>query len=200
MEAAGKNKCLTFAAAFSKIGKGKRGREMERKKSCCFTGHRPQRLGYSAYSLQCAALKEKLRALLIALIEKRGYTHFISGMALGVDLYAAQIVLELKQRYPQITLECVRPCAAQAERWPAAEQALYNRILSACDRQLLLQAEYTKDCMQKRNRYMVDHADCVLAVWNGTPSGTGSTIRYARTRKVPVVVVDPLSLLVSKLL
>ncbi len=170
---------------------------MEQPKACCFTGHRPQRLGYAENSPQCAMLKEKIRAVLIQLIETRGFAHFITGMALGVDLYAAQIVLDLKAQYPQITLECVLPCAKQTAGWPARDRATYARILSACDRRTLLQAEYTKGCMQQRNRYMVNHADCVLAVWNGIPSGTGSTVRYARAKKVPVLLLDPLSLRVS---
>ncbi len=45
--------------------------------------------------------------------------------------------------------------------------------------------------MQVRNEYMVDRADLVLALWNGTPGGTGNCVRYARTRGVPVFVIDP---------
>ena len=47
--------------------------------------------------------------LIVRMIEEEGVTHFISGMAQGVDLYAAEIVLELKEQYPQITLECAIP-------------------------------------------------------------------------------------------
>jgi len=53
----------------------------------------------------------------------------------------------------------------------------YN-IAAKCDKETMLQREYTPDCMDKRNRYMVDHADYILAVWNGCPSGTGNTVRY----------------------
>lgn len=166
-------------------------------KSCCFTGHRPQRLGYPEHSAQCAALKAKIRAVLIDLIENRGFTHFITGMALGVDLYAAQIVLDIKADHPTVTLECALPCAAQADGWPPHDRAVYARILAQCDRQTLLQTAYTRGCMQKRNRYMVNHADCVLAVWNGIPSGTGSTVKYARAKQVPVLLLDPLCLQVE---
>ena len=63
-------------------------------KTCAFTGHRPKGLGYPELDERCAALKEKLRALIIRMIEEEGVTHFISGMAQGVDMYAAEIVLE----------------------------------------------------------------------------------------------------------
>ena len=46
-----------------------------------------------------------MRDQIVALIENVGVTHFITGMALGVDIYAAEIVLDLKSKYPHITLE-----------------------------------------------------------------------------------------------
>ncbi len=86
-------------------------------KTCAFTGHRPKDLGYPESDERCAALKEKLRSLIVKLIEEEGVTHFISGMAQGVDMYAAEIVLELKKQYPQITLECAIPYERQAAYW-----------------------------------------------------------------------------------
>ena len=86
-------------------------------KTCAFTGHRPKGLGYPESDGRCTALKEKLRSLIIRMIEKEGVTHFISGMAQGVDMYAAESVLELKKQYPQITLECAIPYERQAAYW-----------------------------------------------------------------------------------
>ena len=71
-------------------------------KTCAFTGHRPKGLGYPESDGRCAALKEKLRSLIVKLIEEEGVTYFISGMAQGVDMYAAEIVLELKEQYPRL--------------------------------------------------------------------------------------------------
>ena len=50
-------------------------------KTCAFTGHRPKGLGYPESDGRCAALKEKLRSLIVKLMEEAGVTHFISGMA-----------------------------------------------------------------------------------------------------------------------
>ena len=100
-------------------------------KTCAFTGHRPKGLGYPESDERCTALKEELRSLIIRMIEEEGVTHFISGMAQGVDMYAAEIVLELKKQYPQITLECAIPYERQAVRWP---EALRNRYFSIAER------------------------------------------------------------------
>ena len=170
---------------------------LQKIKCCAFTGHRPEKLGYPESDGRCAALKEKLRSLIVKLIEEEGVTYFISGMAQGVDMYAAEIVLELKEQYPQITLECAIPYERQAVRWPAALRERYFSIASRCDKETMLQRQYTRDCMKKRNQYMVDCADVVLAVWNGEPSGTGQTVWYAKEKGKLVWRIDPATLMME---
>lgn len=162
-------------------------------KTCTFTGHRPQNLpfGFRETDKRCIALKKKLREQMIQLIENQDVTHFISGMAMGVDLFAAEIILELKARYPGITLESALPCETQAVWWTEAFRDRYFDILSKCDKETVLQGHYTRDCMHKRNRYMVDQADYLIAVWDGRPSGTGWTAQYAQRQGKPVIVINP---------
>ena len=161
-------------------------------KTCAFTGHRPKGLGYPESDERCTALKEKLRSLILKLIEEEGVTHFISGMAQGVDMYAAEIVLELKKQYPQITLECAIPYERQAVRWPEALRNRYFSIAERCDKETMLQTHYTQDCLRNRNRYMVEHADMVLAVCNmRRQSGTRQTVWFAQNRRKPVWLVFP---------
>lgn len=167
-------------------------------KTCCFTGHRPQKLGYGENSIQCDELKNRLEELIIELIEKEDVTHFISGVALGVDTYAANIVLNLKTRYPDITLECAIPCENQAEKWNERDRDVYYDLISKCDKETLLQQKYSSDCMRKRNEYMVDNSDYVIAVWNGKPSGTGNTVKYARKNNKMVLLVVSQTLEIEK--
>ncbi len=169
-------------------------------KTCAFTGHRPQSLpfGFDESDKRCTSLKSVMRDQIVALIENEGVTHFITGMALGVDMYAAEIVLDLKSKYPHITLESAIPCETQAIKWPVASRERYYNIAAKCDKETMLQREYTSDCMDKRNRYMVDHADYILAVWNGCPSGTGNTVRYAHKKGKSIIVINPVSLDVTR--
>lgn len=165
-------------------------------RTCAFTGHRSQNLpfGFREEDGRCVALKQVLRGEIIKLIEQEGVTHFISGMAIGVDMYAAEMVLELKARYPMITLESVIPCETQALRWSEELRDRYYDIASRCDKETLVQTHYTPDCMRKRNWYMVDQADVILAVWDGKPSGAGKTILYARGQGKLVRVIHPSTL------
>lgn len=170
-------------------------------KKCAFTGHRPQSLPFrfDETDERCVSLKNKLRAEIVRMLENDGITYFISGMAIGVDMYAAEIVLALKSSYdPNIKLECAIPCEEQSCKWPVALQKRYADIIGKCDKKTLIQKGYTPDCMEKRNRYMVDQADTLIAVWNGRPSGTGKTVRYALTMNKPVRIINPVTLSVEE--
>ena len=166
---------------------------MEQIKICSFTGHRPQNLPFrfDEQDRRCRKLKRVLRQEIKRQIKEAGVCHFISGMAIGVDMYAAEIVLDLKRKYPQITLEAAIPCENQSEKWPLPLQRRYDHILSQCDKRTLMQQHYTPDCMHRRNRYMVDSAQTVIAVWNGNPSGTGETVRYATEQGKSIVIIHP---------
>ena len=127
--------------------------------SCAFTGHRPGKLpwGENENDLRCVALKAKLRAAVESAIHE-GMEHFICGMAEGCDLYFAETVLALKARYPHITLEAAIPCPTQADAWPEAERDRYRELVARCDMETMVSDTYSSTCMQRRDRYMVDHA------------------------------------------
>lgn len=162
-------------------------------KTCCFTGMRPQKLsfGFDESAPDCQKIKEALEREIQNLITKKQVTHFITGMALGVDQWAAEAVLSLQERFPQITLECALPCETQAETWTVKQRERYFGIIERCSKETLLQNHYTKDCMFKRNRYMVDNSQFVVAVWDGALGGTAYTVKYAREKERVVRTIDP---------
>ena len=109
-----------------------------------------------------------------------------------------EIVLRLKAFYPGITLECAIPCECQAEKWPEDLRNRYFDIASKCDTETLVQTHYTQDCKDKCSRYMVDHADTLIAVWNGSSSGTGKMVRYAHQQGKTVIIIDPKTLQIEQ--
>lgn len=168
--------------------------------TCCFTGHRPQSLpwGTNEQDPRCVRLKDLLRQEIQRLITENNVTHFISGMAIGTDLLAAESVLELKKQYPQITLESAIPHEEQAARWTESQREQYYEIASRCDTETMLQGAYTADCFRKRNQYMVDHSAYVIAVWNGKPSGTGQTVMLARAKNRDLTIINPDNLEITR--
>ena len=160
-------------------------------KTVCFTGRRPQKLpwGYDETDARCINLKKELRDKIKAAIEG-GATHFISGMALGVDMWAAEIVIEIKKSGKAITLEAALPHENQAAKWSMSHQRRHADILKECDKVTCLSEHYTPYCMMKRNQYMVDLSDLVIAVLDDYSGGSGKTALYARSKKVPVWIIN----------
>ena len=169
--------------------------------SCAFTGHRPKSFPwkYNESAHECVLLKEVLTAQITDLAEQ-GVTEFLSGMALGVDLWCAQIVLDLRKTNPAIKLHCILPCEGQEIKWAAQTQEQYRAILKQANNVVYVSREYTSDCMLERNRYLVDHASTLLAVYNGTQrSGTGATVRYAQKQGREIFIIDPISRTIAHL-
>lgn len=161
-------------------------------KVCSFTGYRPGKLPFGTHENdpRCYEFKFRLREALTELI-RAGYTRFLSGGAMGMDLIAAELVLDLRKEYPNITLEVVTPCDSQADRWPEAYRIRYARLRREADTLTATSHRYTPDCMMLRNRYLVDRADLILACYDGLPGGTESTLRYAKKCGVPIRIIAP---------
>ena len=154
---------------------------------CAFTGHRVQKLGLNREN-GGNLLRQKLRDAVLAVYES-GIRHFICGMAQGCDMYFAETVLALKAVHPDIVLEAAVPFPGQADRWSEPLRRHYEYLLSRCDLRTVLQREFTPSCMMRRNRYMVDRADVLIAVYNGSPGGTRNTLLYAMRRGVRIVEI-----------
>lgn len=168
-----------------------RGKDMDIKKHCAFTGHRPAHFsfGYDEQHPDCVELKGIIRTNVIKLIES-GVTTFLSGMALGVDIWGAEAALELKTKYPHLRLISVLPCETQAVRWSVAQRERYYDILAQCDEEVFISHRYTPSCMLDRNRYLVDHAAYLLAVYDESgKGGTAYTIKYANQKGREVIII-----------
>lgn len=150
---------------------------------CCFTGHRPEKLNTPE-----ATIIEALRGEVEAAIED-GFVTFITGMARGVDIWAAEIVLELRESGRPIRLICASPFKGFEARWSSDWQRRYQAILEASDLARFICPRYSANCFQRRNEWMVDHSSRVIAVYNGHPSGTRNTVEYARRLNIHVAVI-----------
>lgn len=152
-----------------------------------FTGHRPEKLpwGSDETDPRCAALKTAMARAVQAAADD-GADVFLCGMARGCDFYFAEAVVHLRKARPGIRLEAYLPCPSQADRWPQADQTRWQALLLQCDAVYMVEQTYTKGCMLRRNRAMVDRADALLTVWDGSPGGTEAAIRCARKQGKPV--------------
>ena len=150
----------------------------------CFTGHRPEKLNTSEKEVKAALRKQIDQAV------HDGFKVFITGMARGVDLWAAEIVLDLRKRNKEIRLICAIPHDGFEARWSPSWQELYRYVLAEADLTRVISKGYHTGVYQVRNEWMVNHSTRVIAVFNGQPSGTKNTIDYAYRQGVPVVLIE----------
>ena len=168
-------------------------------KTCAFTGHRPQNLPwqFNEADTNCLKLKQILNQQ-ISQLAKNGFTDFLSGMALGSDTWAAEAVLNLRKKNPALKLHCILPCKTQAEKWPVSEQERYQKILAQADSIFFTSRNYHPNCMLERNRFMVEKAHLLLAVYNGQlHSGTAAAVRHAQKLGCDIIIINPISLQIS---
>lgn len=161
---------------------------MERASTCAFTGHRENKLPWrgNEADARCLRLKNCIFDAVEAVYQS-GIRHYICGMANGCDLYFAEAVLLLRAEHPEVTLEAAIPCEGQSSRWTAAQRRQYDRLIQECDYCTVIQQHYSPDCMQRRNRYMVDAAAVLIAAYNGSPGGTRSTLLYAMRQGLQII-------------
>ena len=173
----------------------------ELSKACAFTGHRPERFGfgYDEADDKCVKLKAAMREQIEALITE-GVTEYHTGMALGVDQWAAEIVLDLKRAHSGLRLIAVRPCETQADSWTVEQRERHFDTLALCDEVVTVQPRYSRGVMFQRNRRLVDYAGHLLAVYDGdAKGGTAYTVKYGKQKGRRIIVVHPDTLVVTQL-
>lgn len=155
--------------------------------TCAFSGHRPEKLpwGRDETDPRCLALKIQLERQLRTLCLE-GCRRYLCGMARGTDMYYLETLDLLRREFP-LTIEAVVPCPSQPSGWPEEDRVRYLRGLGLCDRTRVLEDSYSDGCMLRRNRYMVEHADILLTVFDGSTGGTAATVRYARGRGLTII-------------
>lgn len=157
--------------------------EMMRQHCCCFTGHRPEKLHWDEQTVVNALEKEISQAV------TDGFNTFLTGMARGVDIWAAEIVLRLRDTGTPVHLICASPYAGFENRWSAYWQHRYQTILQAADHVTFICPGYSRSCFQARNIWLVDHSARVIAVYNGTPGGTRNTLKYAKAKGISYRII-----------
>lgn len=159
-------------------------------KTCCFTGPRPKHYSWSGDREREAQVVAWLEGQIRAAIA-RGYRHFISGMAAGVDLIAAEIVVRLRGEMPEkgIALEAAVPFPEQSVRWKQKTQAEYFRLLALCDRVSVVSEHFSVAAYRERDRYMVDASSLVIGVESVPDGGTARTLSYAKAQGRRIVLL-----------
>lgn len=149
-----------------------------------FTGHRPEKIGgyklpNPTYIKICQQIESTLKELKPEKV--------ISGMALGVDQWAAYISYKLK-----IPFIAAVPFINQESKWPTSSQETYNKLIKLASETIIVSdGEYSAKKMQIRNEWMVDRCDQLIAIWDGSAGGTGNCVNYAKSKNKVIIYINP---------
>ena len=150
-------------------------------KTCFFTGHRV--IAHKDMDEVESFLNEELLNAV-----NRGFTHFITGGAVGFDTLAAEKVLLMREDYYNIRLVLYLPCTDQSVGWNEMDRQRFDRILAMADEVYYVSKEpYKKGCMRKRNLAMVEASDLCIAYLINMKSGTAQTVKMAQDKGIEII-------------
>lgn len=138
------------------------------------TGHRPDKIGgWDPLHPSVESVKKALRSALIEIWPK----HLVTGMALGVDQWAAQEALELG-----IPFIAALPCDDMEKAWPMPSQQRFHVLLKQARQTVIVSSgPYKPWKLQRRNEWVVDNCGILLAVHDGSGGGTFNCLSYAES-------------------
>lgn len=146
---------------------------MERRSTCCFTGHRTLPRGVALHLI--ARVTDGVNYLL-----GLGYRDFILGGALGFDTICARALICMKISGYDLGIHLILPCRDQDATWLSDDKAVYREIVRLADSVEFISETYTPSCMAERNKRMVDMSSACISYVEHMKSGAGQTLRMAR--------------------
>lgn len=165
----------------------------DRRKTVCFSGHRPEKLP------DCGNTSSiKMRGILSMLYYEiqesinQGYDTFIIGGARGIDLWAAEFIMQQKYQGKDINLVAALPYRNFGANYKGSDLFLRGNALNTASQIINVSETYSSDCYSKRNQFMIDHSSRLIAVVSNYRSGTGQTIRYAQKAGIETRIINAL--------
>ncbi len=159
-------------------------------RTVCFSGYRIGKMPGAAEGCDPDEVQRVVQARCTWIVERlceRGYDTFVSGMATGFDLWAAEAVLSVRRNRPDIRLLAIVPYREQAKYYDPDSLRSYTEILSQADYVHCLNERYTRNCCLERNVAMLDHSTVLVCYYDGRPGGTRYTVSHALDRGMTVI-------------
>lgn len=165
--------------------------------ACAFAGHNPLRFpfGYDEEDDLCQQIKATLLMQILALYQN-GVTAFYSNCEPGAPMWGAELVLRLQRRDSNIQLHCVLPYEEQATKWTPQLRERYFSIVERSNSEYLICTRYENNCYLLCNKYLVDHSNFVLAVYDDDPlvyrmEPVSHLIAYAKNKNRGIITIHP---------
>jgi len=149
------------------------------------SGYKAHELGiFNEKNPGLAIIKTALKRELVRFLEEELEWVIISGQ-LGVEMWAAEIVLELKKEYPHLKLAVITPFLNQEEKWKEETQDYYRNIV--------MQADYINSVYQtpyqgvwqlgEKDKFLLSNSDGILLVYDEENEGSPKFLSKLAAKK-----------------
>jgi uncharacterized phage-like protein YoqJ len=166
--------------------------------SCAIIGHNPQRFKfkYNEQAPLCRAVKAAITEQ-VKKLYSQGVKLFYMGCGIGVDTWAAEIVIELKHQadFSDTELFCAIPFPDHSDRFTDGQKKRYQNILAECTHKEAVSRHYSP-VAYKRLYYMIDKSQYLLAVYDQDRSGNersvlGQAVNYSIKNNLQITFIHP---------
>lgn len=161
-----------------------------RSHTCCFSGYRPEKMPFRTYDPDAVQALEAALDRAVEHAVSQGYHTFLSGMAAGFDIWAAEAVIRARAHH-DIRLLCAVPHDHQSDRFPPSWKKRYNVCLVNSDAVRVFASNYFSGCFSVRNRFMVDSSSLLICYFDGQAGGTAQTVHYAQGCGLHIINLSP---------
>lgn len=164
------------------------------------TGYKPFELGiFSDDHPGVPVIQRALRDMFVSLAEDGLEWVIVSGQ-LGVEMWATEVVQELKKKYP-LKYAVLPPFEGQAENWNEANQAKYDQMIAAADfSTALTKRPYEGPWQfQARDQFLFENSDGILFLYDEDNEGSPkfmkrSAVKYSERTSYEILTITALDL------
>jgi len=165
--------------------------------SCTIMGHNPQRFKFK-YNEEAPLYRKIKEAIIeqIKILYIKGVKRFYVGCAVGVDTWAAEILLDLKKQtdFNEIELFCAVPFPEHFEKFTTGQKKRYQNIINQCTHKEIIYKNYSPVAYKRLNYYMIDKSQYLISVYDqdkSERSGLSQALNYAIKNNRQIIFIHP---------
>ena len=174
---------------------------LDKRKCCSITGHRPEKFKFKVEekSQRYFELMTKMEECILQAMSAEKTT-FCIGMSRGIDMWAGEIIVKLRENHKKIKLVGVIPYEKQSDEWSIEDKKRYRQLIKQCNLVFVLGSDFHKNSYRERNQLLVNLSSLLLVVYDEKQkrSGTGMTITMAEKAGLDKMILDAVSFSVIK--
>ncbi|KXH87078.1 SLOG family protein [Sporosarcina sp. HYO08] len=151
-------------------------------------------------------IKKAITARLIPLIEEGLEWVIISGQ-LGVETWAAEVVIDLQEQYPHLQYAVITPFLEQEKNWNELKKENYERLVSLADFYTSLTKRPYEAPWQfiEKDKFLLRNSDGLLIVYDNENEGSpkfmkkmAETFAEQKDYEIMIITADDLQMIVEE--